>query len=73
MEGVRPNKPKNAMQLGFTRALWDTVKKCWLEDWRARPGVEDILACLDDASASWDTRRRPSVRRAITTLFRDTQ
>lgn len=71
--GVRPKKPQNETHLGFTKELWGTVKQCWLEDWRARPGVEDILSCLKDALPSWHTRRRGSVRRVITTLFGDSR
>lgn len=71
MKGVRPKKPEDAMRLGFTEELWDTVKQCWLEDWKARPGVEDILSCLNGAPPSWHTRRRVIVRKAITVLFGD--
>ena len=46
LEGVRPKKPENAMDLGFTQALWETVEKCWAEDRSARPDVKDILSCL---------------------------
>jgi len=73
MEGVRPKKPENAAHLGFTEELWDTVKQCWLEDWKARPGVEDILSCLNGAPPSWQTRRRVIVRKAITALFGDSE
>ena len=72
MEGIRPKKPENATQLGFTEILWDTVKRCWREDWSARPGVEEILSCLTGATPSWTVRRRVTVRKAIT-LFRDIQ
>jgi len=73
MDGVRPKRPEKLIRLGFTEGLWDTVNRCWLEDWKARPGVEDILSHLNDALPSWDTRRLLSVRRAITTLFKDSQ
>ena len=45
-EGVRPEKPENAMDLGFTEALWETVEKCWAGDRSARPDVKEILSCL---------------------------
>ena len=47
-------KPKGAKQLGFSDRLWMMVELCWLEDRNARPVVEDILSCLDDAVAFWD-------------------
>ena len=54
MEGVRPRKPEAAEQLGFSEKLWEIVEQCWLEDRNARPGVEGILSCLNDAVAFWD-------------------
>jgi len=56
MEGVRPIKPERAKQLGFNDELWRTVELCWLEDRNARPGVGDILSCLNDAAAFWYMR-----------------
>jgi len=53
MEGVRPNKPEGAKQLGFSNQLWGTVERCWLEDRNARPRVEDILSSLNDAVLFW--------------------
>jgi hypothetical protein len=56
MEGVRPRKPEEAKRLGFSDELWKTVELCWLEDRNTRPRVEDILSCLNDATAFWDMR-----------------
>jgi hypothetical protein len=53
MEGVRPKKPVGAKRLGFSDELWRTVELCWLEDRNARPVVEDILSCLNKATAFW--------------------
>jgi len=50
MEGVRPKKPEGAKRLGFSDELWRTVELCWLEDRNARPGIEDILSCLNDTN-----------------------
>ena len=55
-EGVRPEKPERAKRLGFSDELWRMVELCWLEDRSARPSVEDILSCLDDAAAFWYMR-----------------
>jgi hypothetical protein len=41
------------MGLGFSDELWRIVELCWLEDRNARPGVEDILSSLKDATAFW--------------------
>ena len=56
MEGIRPEKPEGAKRLGFSDKLWGMVELCWLEDRDARPGVEDILSCLNDAAAFWYMR-----------------
>ncbi|KAF9649103.1 hypothetical protein BDM02DRAFT_3167185 [Thelephora ganbajun] len=53
MEGVRPQKPEGATRLGFTEKLWRILESCWLEDRSARPSVEEILPCLNDAAAHW--------------------
>ena len=54
--GIRPEKPEEAKRLGFSDGLWRTVELCWLEDRSARPGVEDILFSLNEATAFWDIR-----------------
>jgi hypothetical protein len=56
MEGVRPKKPEGAKRLGFSNELWRTIELCWREDRNARPGVEDILSSLNDATAFWYMR-----------------
>ena len=71
MDGVRPEKPDNATLLGFTEELWDIVEQCWSEDRRARPVVEDILACLNGVPLSWHMRRRVIFRKVITVLRSD--
>jgi len=58
VEGDRPKKPEGAKQLGFSDNLWAAVDECWLEDRNARPGVEEILSCLNDAVAFWSVRDR---------------
>lgn len=68
-EGVRPDKPENLTRLGFTEALWEIVGQCWLEDRTARPGVEDILSCLNSA-LPWYTRGRATARKAVTVYKR---
>jgi hypothetical protein len=56
MEGVRPEKPEGAKRLGFSDELWRIVELCWQEDRNARPGVEEILSCLNGATAFWHVR-----------------
>jgi len=56
MEEGRPKKPQRAARLGFNNELWNIIELCWLEDRNARPGIEDILSCLNDATAFWYKR-----------------
>jgi len=56
MEGVRPKKPEEAKQLGFSNELWETVELCWLEDRDSRPDVGGILSSLNEAAVLWYTR-----------------
>lgn len=51
--GARPEKPKGAAQLGFTKDLWRILERCWMENRSARPSVEDILPYLNDATSQW--------------------
>ena len=56
IEGDRPEKPEDAAHLGFSNELWKAIELCWLEDYSARPSVEKILSCLNNAAALWYTR-----------------
>ena len=49
-------KPEGATRLGFSNELWRIIELCWLEDRNARPRIEDILSCLNDATAFWYMR-----------------
>jgi len=57
MEGVRPEKPEEVASLGFSNEMWDIVERRRLEDHNARPGVGDILSCLNDAAVLWYMRQ----------------
>ena len=59
VNGVRPKKPEGGEHLGFTERLWRILEKCWLEDYGARPSVEDILPHLNDAALRWDIAMTP--------------
>ena len=69
LEGVRPEKPKNAMDLGFTEALWETVEKCWAGDRSARPDVKEILSCLSVTRLPRRTGVLTTVRKRILEAF----
>jgi hypothetical protein len=54
--GRRPEKPEGAARLGFKDELWTIVEQCWRGNRDERPRVEEILCCLNDATAFWYMR-----------------
>ncbi|KAF9789584.1 kinase-like domain-containing protein [Thelephora terrestris] len=56
VNGVRPTKPEGAERLGFNNELWTIVERCWQGIIVERPGIDDILSCLNDATAFWYMR-----------------
>ena len=56
-EGVRPEKPEAAENLGLTEGLWGVVQRCRSVDASARPDVRNILSHLNHATWSWERRR----------------
>ena len=56
VEGTRPRKPKAAESLGFTDELWTMVECCWREKPGERPGVKEVMRCLESAAQAWDGR-----------------
>ena len=53
LDGGRPPKPEGAARLGFNNELWMMVERCWKEDRAERPNAEEILTCLNNATAFW--------------------
>ena len=43
----------NAEALGFSNELWRLVLRCWDKSPPARPVVQELLRCLQDASHTW--------------------
>ena len=56
IDGKRPERPESAARLGFNDELWATVERCWKPNRHERPAVEEILSCLNDATAFWYMR-----------------
>jgi hypothetical protein len=55
IEGVRPEKPKDAEAIGLSAALWELVQACWSEDRTRRPRIRVIVDIVRDAAARWNT------------------
>ena len=51
-DGDHPKRPK---EVWFTDNVWETLKLCWALEPQARPRLESVLRCLENASASWTT------------------
>ena len=54
--GERPKKPEGAARLGFNDELWMIVERCWRANRDERPVVDEIVSCLNDATAFWYMR-----------------
>ncbi|KAJ7258391.1 kinase-like domain-containing protein [Mycena haematopus] len=44
--GHRPPRPDAELSPQLTDALWDVIRFCWAQDWRARPKMEAVHAWL---------------------------
>ena len=47
LDGKRPSR-----EVGFTDSLWEMVEWCWEPQPGARPGVDNVLQCLESISNS---------------------
>ena len=53
VQGLRPDKPANALAIGFSDSLWTFVQRCWDGDRHSRPKVAEVVTHLAEAAASW--------------------
>ena len=53
VQGLRPDKPANALAIGFSDSLWTFVQRCWDGDRHSRPRVAEVVTRLAEAAASW--------------------
>ena len=51
--GRRPDKPVNALAIGFSDSLWTFVQRCWDGDRHSRPRVAEVVTHLAKAAANW--------------------
>jgi len=61
IEGLRPDKPENALAIGFSDLLWTFVQRCWDGDRNLRPKVPEVVTHLERAAADWDGVMPPCV------------
>ncbi|KAF9781244.1 hypothetical protein BJ322DRAFT_1111962 [Thelephora terrestris] len=53
--GVRPSKPKNALELGLSDEVWKLLEDCWQTDRQLRPPVNDVLGHVRSAASACGT------------------
>lgn len=46
LKGVRPERPKDALQLGLSPAVWNLTEMCWNADPEKRPTAPVVLGYL---------------------------
>lgn len=53
LQGRRPEKPKDALAIGFSNSLWGFIQRCWDGDMKLRPKVGEVAMHLGEAAAKW--------------------
>ena len=54
VQGRRPDKPENALVIGFSDSLWEFTQRCWDGRMESRPQVGEVVTRLRGAAADWD-------------------
>ena len=50
MEGEKPTKAANALELGLSDEVWNLLEGCWQVDRALRPSIEDVSARINAAA-----------------------
>ena len=54
LKGERPERPQGPEEVAWSiDDVWEVLKLCWASLPQDRPGIEDMLRCLDTAAISW--------------------
>lgn len=48
--GERPDRPQGAQGRWFTDGVWRVLVQCWQRQPNARPGLDAVLRCLQNAA-----------------------
>ena len=51
--GERPERPEGPEGVWFTDDVWAVLERCWAHQPDGRPGVEDVLWCLEEVAKVW--------------------
>ena len=60
LNGNRPDKPKDALAIGFSDSLWSFTERCWSEKIASRPNVEEVVTHLEGEAAKWEGTMPPT-------------
>ena len=61
VKGIRPPKPEDAHDIGFSDSLWAFVQRCWDGDKDSRPRVAEVVTHLAEAATNWHGLMPPSI------------
>jgi len=53
LEGERPGRPQGVKEIWFEDDVWRILECCWRPIQRDRPGIRDVLQCLETISRTW--------------------
>ena len=62
LKGERPGRPQGETRTWFSDDIWSVLERCWKTSPGDRPGIKDVLRCLEGRSRS----RTPFSPQAIT-------
>ncbi|KAF9789402.1 kinase-like domain-containing protein, partial [Thelephora terrestris] len=68
VRGERPERLEGADGVWLTDGVWGVLERCWEPEPQDRPGIEDVLRCLEERLSSWvppssdSTLRRRCIR-----------
>ena len=55
LEGERPQRPANALELGLSDDVWKLLEECWQTQRALRPSVKDVLGRVKAAASACST------------------
>lgn len=53
VQGVRPERPPNAIAIGLSDSLWQIAEDCWREEFAKRSPIRVVLDQLNHITRNW--------------------
>jgi len=60
LDGVRPERPQNANDIGLTPGIWELLGRCWDQDPARRPTIEEVVMTCEGLLGIHNSARRTS-------------